>query len=39
MRALVNRLFGTTRPHVDPHGRVTFVRLDLDELHKRFGRG
>jgi DNA mismatch repair protein MutL len=39
MRALVDRLFGTTRPHGDPHGRVTFVRLDLDELHKRFGRG
>jgi DNA mismatch repair protein MutL len=39
MRALVDRLFGTSRPHGDPHGRVTFVRLDLDELHKRFGRG
>jgi len=38
MRALVNRLFGTTRPHGDPHGRPTFVRLDLDELHRRFGR-
>jgi DNA mismatch repair protein MutL len=39
MRSLVNRLFATSRPHGDPHGRVTFVRLDLDELHKRFGRG
>jgi len=39
MRTLVNRLFGTSRPHGDPHGRVTFVRLDLEELHKRFGRG
>jgi DNA mismatch repair protein MutL len=38
MRALVDRLFGTTRPHGDPHGRATFVRLDLDELHRRFGR-
>jgi DNA mismatch repair protein MutL len=38
MRTLVDRLFGTTRPHGDPHGRVTYVRLDLDELHRRFGR-
>jgi DNA mismatch repair protein MutL len=38
MRTLVDRLFATTRPHGDPHGRATFVRLDLDELHKRFGR-
>ena len=39
MRALVDRLFATTRPHGDPHGRPTFVRLELDELHRRFGRG
>ena len=38
MRALVDRLFATSRPHGDPHGRVTFVRLELDELHRRFGR-
>jgi DNA mismatch repair protein MutL len=38
MRSLVDRLFATTRPHGDPHGRPTFVRLDLDELHRRFGR-
>ncbi len=38
MKALVDRLFGTTKPHGDPHGRATFVRLDLDELHRRFGR-
>jgi DNA mismatch repair protein MutL len=38
MRSLVDQLFGTTRPHGDPHGRPTFVRLDLDELHRRFGR-
>jgi DNA mismatch repair protein MutL len=38
MRALVDRLFGTSRPHGDPHGRPTFVRLDLEELHRRFGR-
>ncbi len=38
MRGLVDRLFATSRPHGDPHGRVTFVRLELDELHRRFGR-
>uniref|UniRef100_A0A832I163 DNA mismatch repair protein MutL n=1 Tax=Eiseniibacteriota bacterium TaxID=2212470 RepID=A0A832I163_UNCEI len=38
MRTLVDRLFATSRPHGDPHGRPTFVRLDLDELHRRFGR-
>ena len=38
MRGLIDRLFATSRPHGDPHGRVTFVRLDLDELHRRFGR-
>ncbi|NOT34110.1 MAG: DNA mismatch repair endonuclease MutL [Candidatus Eisenbacteria bacterium] len=38
MRMLVDRLFATSRPHGDPHGRPTFVRLDLDELHRRFGR-
>ena len=38
MRSLVDQLFATSRPHGDPHGRPTFVRLDLDELHRRFGR-
>lgn len=38
MRTLVDRLFATTRPHGDPHGRPTFVRMDIDELHRRFGR-
>ena len=38
MRHLVDRLFATSRPHGDPHGRPTFVRLDLEELHRRFGR-
>jgi len=38
MRSLVDRLFATERPHGDPHGRPTFVRMELDELHRRFGR-
>jgi DNA mismatch repair protein MutL len=39
MKTLLDRLFGTTRPHGDPHGRPTFVRMGLEELHRRFGRG
>ncbi len=38
MRTLVDRLFATSKPHGDPHGRATFVRLDLEDLHRRFGR-
>ena len=38
MRALVDRLFATSHPHGDPHGRPTFVRLELSDLHRRFGR-
>ena len=38
MKTLLDRLFGTTRPHGDPHGRPTFVRLTLEDLHRRFGR-
>ena len=39
MRTLVDRLFATSKPHGDPHGRPTYVRLELDDLHRRFGRG
>jgi DNA mismatch repair protein MutL len=39
MRVLLDRLFATSRPHGDPHGRPTFVRMALDDLHRRFGRG
>ena len=38
MRTLVDRLFATRKPHGDPHGRQTFVRLEMDDLHRRFGR-
>jgi DNA mismatch repair protein MutL len=38
MRILLDRLFATTRPHGDPHGRPTFVRMGLEDLHRRFGR-
>jgi DNA mismatch repair protein MutL len=38
MNHLVDRLFATSLPHGDPHGRPSFVRVDLRELHARFGR-
>ncbi len=38
MRSLLDRLFATSLPSGDPHGRPTYVRLELDELHRRFGR-
>src|SRR5688572_9487497 len=38
MNHLVDRLFATELPHGDPHGRPTFVRVDLHELNQRFGR-
>ena len=38
MNHLVDRLFATKLPHGDPHGRPSFVRLDLKELNVRFGR-
>jgi DNA mismatch repair protein MutL len=38
MNRLVDKLFGTTLPHGDPHGRPSFVRVDMRELGQRFGR-
>ena len=38
MNHLIDRLFATELPHGDPHGRSTFVRVDLHELNQRFGR-
>jgi DNA mismatch repair protein MutL len=38
MNSLIDRLFATELPHGDPHGRPTFVRVDLHELNQRFGR-
>jgi DNA mismatch repair protein MutL len=39
MNHLIDALFGTQRPHGDPHGRPTFVFLSLADLDRRFGRG
>lgn len=38
MNHLIDRLFATALPHGDPHGRPTFVRVDLHEMNQRFGR-
>jgi len=37
-RSLFDRLFATTLPHGDPHGRPTYVRVPMEELDRRFGR-
>jgi DNA mismatch repair protein MutL len=37
-RALIDRLFATSLPHGDPHGRPTYVRVSMEELDRRFGR-
>ena len=37
-RVLFDRLFATSLPHGDPHGRPTYVRVSLEELDRRFGR-
>jgi DNA mismatch repair protein MutL len=37
-RALVDRLFATSLPHGDPHGRSTYVCVSMEELDRRFGR-
>jgi len=38
MNQLIDHLFATRLPHGDPHGRTTYVRVDLHELNQRFGR-
>ena len=37
-RALIDRLFATSLPHGDPHGRATYVQVSMEELDRRFGR-
>src|SRR5258705_4999873 len=37
-RRLFDRLFATSLPHGDPHGRPTYVRVPMEELDRRFGR-
>ncbi|RKZ31097.1 DNA mismatch repair endonuclease MutL [bacterium] len=38
MAFLFDRLFATENPYTCPHGRPTLIRINLDELEKRFAR-
>jgi len=38
MNRLVDRLFATSSPYLDPHGRPAVIKFTLDDLERRFGR-
>jgi DNA mismatch repair protein MutL len=38
MRILVDQLFGVNMPYHCPHGRPTVIKINLEELDRRFGR-
>jgi len=38
MNSLVNMLFSTSAPYTCPHGRPTIIRMNLEELARKFGR-
>lgn len=38
MGRLVDRLFASSSPYLDPHGRPSVIKLSLDDLDRRFGR-
>ncbi len=38
MNHLIDELFSTSMPQGDPHGRLTFVRVSLEEIERRLGR-
>ncbi len=38
-RKLIDELFACTTPYTCPHGRPTMIKVSLDELERRFGRG
>jgi DNA mismatch repair protein MutL len=38
MNRLIDRLFATSSPYLDPHGRPAVIRMTLDDLERRFGR-
>lgn len=38
MNRLIDRLFATSTPYLDPHGRPAVIKFTLDDLGRRFGR-
>ncbi len=38
MNRLVDLLFATSSPYLDPHGRPAVIKLTLEDLERRFGR-
>ncbi len=38
-RKLIDELFACTMPYTCPNGRPTMIKLSMDELERRFGRG
>ena len=38
MNHLVDRLFATSSPYLDPHGRPAVIKFTLEDLEHRFGR-
>jgi DNA mismatch repair protein MutL len=38
MNRLIDRLFATTTPYLDPHGRPAVIKFTIEELERRFGR-
>jgi len=39
IEALLRDLFNTSDPYHCPHGRPTIIKITIEELYKRFGRG
>lgn len=39
MRTLIDQLFLCEMPYASPHGRPTIIKISIEELDKRFGRG
>ena len=38
MNRLFDRLFATSSPYLDPHGRPAIIKMTLEDLERRFGR-
>ncbi|MEM1042310.1 MAG: DNA mismatch repair endonuclease MutL [Bacteroidota bacterium] len=38
-RKLIDELFACAMPYTCPHGRPTMIKVSMDELERRFGRG